>query len=75
MAEISRSTKGYHESIPGNKRFAVWFDCGLHVLRVFDEWQGMKNNPAQLAEMVGLGILAARLCCWAVRLLLKPARS
>ena len=47
----------------------------LHVLRVFDEWQGMKNNPAQLAEMVGLGILAAGLCCWAVQLLLKPART
>ena len=47
----------------------------LHVLRLFAEWQRMRSDLVELSMMVGLGIVAAGLCYWAFRLLVRAART
>ena len=42
MAEMSRSTKGYHESIPRDKWIVVWVDCTHACVAAFRRMAGDK---------------------------------
>jgi hypothetical protein len=46
----------------------------LHVLRTVAEWQRLSSDPGFIVEGPLLGIVAAALCVWAVRLLRLSAR-
>ena len=39
-----------------------------HLMRMIVEWQRLGSDPWFLVEVPGLGIAAAALCVWAIRL-------
>ena len=45
-----------------------------HLLRTIAEWQRLTTDPGFLIEGPGLGVLAAAIGVWALRLLRAPGR-
>jgi hypothetical protein len=41
----------------------------VHLLRTIAEWSQIGSNPGFIVEGPGIGLLAAALCVWGVRLL------
>ena len=43
--------------------------AAAHVMRTFAEWSRLGTDPWFMLEGPGIGLLAAALCVWALRLL------
>jgi hypothetical protein len=49
--------------------------AGAHLLRTIAEWERLLSDPLFLIEGPGIGLLAAGLCIWAVRLLMAQRQD
>ena len=46
-----------------------------HLLRTIAEWSQIGSNPGFIVEGPGIGLLAAALCIWGLRLLRTPTAN